>query len=71
MDGEGYVLVSGNDLRECIRLRFDPTYLESSSCYLSIRNFLVHSFADFSGQMKELLNLEAFETHCMLLEHKK
>lgn len=41
-------------------LRFHNTDLESSLRYISIRSFLDHSLANFSGQMKEFLNPEIF-----------
>lgn len=41
-------------------LRFHNTDLESSLCYISIRSFLDHSLANFSGQMKAFLNPETF-----------
>lgn len=41
-------------------LRFHNTDLESSLRYISIRSFLDHSLANFSGQMKAFLNPETF-----------
>lgn len=41
-------------------LRFHNTDLESSLCYISIRSFLDHSLANFSGQMKAFLIPETF-----------
>lgn len=41
-------------------LRFHNTDLESSLHYISIRSFLDHSLANFSGQMKAFLNPETF-----------
>lgn len=41
-------------------LRFHNTDLESSLCYISIRSFLDHSLANFSGRMKAFLNPETF-----------
>lgn len=41
-------------------LRFHNTDLESSLCYISIRSFLDHSLASFSGRMKAFLNPETF-----------
>ena len=41
-------------------LRFHNTYLESSLRYISVRSFLDHSLANFSGQMKAFLNPETF-----------
>lgn len=41
-------------------LRFHNTDLVSSLCYISIRSFLDHSLANFSGRMKAFLNPETF-----------
>ena len=41
-------------------LRFHNADLESSLRYISIRSFLDHSLANFSGQMKAFLNHETF-----------
>lgn len=41
-------------------LCFHNTDLESSLCYISIRSFLDHSLANFSGRMKAFLNPETF-----------